>query len=119
MKHKAKKTLMVAAVMDRYVNSFMNVKNLNIFYINCVFQEAKPKFIPWFKENRAELSKKNPELKPGELTKHAMNLFNSIYPKTDSSESNGETNKTAKRKINEENGHETSGIAKLAKFAKQ
>lgn len=84
-----------------------------------MFQEAKPKFIPWFKEHKAELTKENPELPPGELTKHAMNVFKVTYGKTNSSESNGETNKTPKRKINEENGHETSGIAKLAKFAKQ
>lgn len=63
--------------------------------------------------------KENPELQPGELTKLAMNVFQSIYGKTNSSDSNGDINKTAKRKIIEENGHETSGIAKLAKFAKQ
>lgn len=84
-----------------------------------MLQEAKPKFFIWFKENKAELSKEKPELQSNDLTKHAMKVFQSIYGKTNSSESNGDTNKTAKRKINEENGHEPSGIAKLAKFAKQ
>lgn len=73
----------------------------------------------WFKENKAKLSKENPELQTDELTKHAVKVYQSIYGKNNPSESNSETNKTAKRKINEENGHETSGIAKLAKFAKQ
>lgn len=47
-----------------------------------------------------------------------MSKYQSIYGKGNSTEqTNGDANK--KRKINDDDGKEQSGIAKLARFAKQ
>lgn len=104
------------------VTSFL--KKINRLLSIC-FQTPKPTFIAYFTENKAELEKEKPELKPNELTKYAMNKFKQLYAGTTNGtdiESNGKDGASkfgapnAKRKINTEE-NERSGIAKLARFS--
>lgn len=96
-------------------------------------QTPKPKFVNFYKENRADFERDQPHLTPAELTKFAMNKFKQLYPDKSGSDVNGAGNATpaesskaqngksnapnAKRKINTDDQTERSGIAKLARFS--
>lgn len=86
----------------------------------------------YYKENRAEFERDNPNLSKAELTKFAMNKFKQLYPDKSDSDRNGTTTTdesgkaaqngkqngpNAKRKINTDDQTERSGIAKLARFS--
>lgn len=82
----------------------------------------------FYKENRSDFERENPDLTPAELTKFAMNKFKQLYPdksgndtNTDESSKSAQNGKysapNAKRKINTDDQTERSGIAKLARFS--
>lgn len=117
----------------------MNVEIIGIFshaldfprlFLLCYFpllycpQTSKPKFVNFYKENRANFERDNPHLTPAELTKFAVNKFKQLYPdksngiEIDESNKAQNGNSNAKRKINIDDHTERSGIAaKLARFS--